>query len=106
MEYNVQHWADTRSIERISCVITNVCDSVGSVHRGRGSTDSVSMVCDSVGSVHRGRGGKDTSSSRHPDFSRSMSSDNWREAKKRDVDTDAGGSWRSRQDHTLSLIHI
>ena len=57
------------------------------------------MLCDSVGSVHRGRGGKDTSSSRHPDFSRSMSSDNWREAKKRDVDTDAGGSWRSRQDH-------
>ena len=23
MEYNVQHWADTRSIERISCYISN-----------------------------------------------------------------------------------
>ena len=60
---------------------------------------SVSMLCDSVGSLHRGRGGKDTSSSRHPEFSRSMSSDNWRDTKKRDADTDASGSWRSRQDH-------
>jgi len=48
--------------------------------------------------MHRGRGmGKDmTTSSRLPEFSRSMSSDNWREAKKREPDTDAGGSWRNR----------
>ena len=55
-----------------------------------------------MGSLHRGRGGKDTSSSssRHPEFSRSMSSDNWRESKKRDVETDATSSWRSRQEHS------
>jgi len=52
-------------------------------------------------SAHRGRGGKDlAASSRHPEFSRSMSSDNWREAKKRDSETEGGGSWRSRPDHT------
>jgi len=78
------------------------CDSVGSLHRGRGGTpSSVSVECDSVGSLHRGRGGKDTSSSsRHPEFSRSMSSDNWRESKKREVETDATSSWRSRQEHS------
>ena len=52
-------------------------------------------------SAHRGRGGKDlAASSRHPEFSRSMSSDNWRDAKKRDSETEGGGSWRSRADHT------
>jgi len=25
MEYNVQHWADTRSIERISCLLYDFC---------------------------------------------------------------------------------
>jgi len=60
----------------------------------------------SLGSMNRGGrgGGKDStaSTSRRPEFSRSMSSDNWREAKKRDVDTDASGSWRSRQDYGRS----
>ena len=57
-------------------------------------------VFGSLGSLHRGRGGKETAPSRHPEFSRSMSSDNWREAKKRDADTETGVSWRSRQDHS------
>ena len=57
----------------------------------------------SVGSSSlRGRVGKDAgaSSTRHAEYSRSMSSDNWREAKKRDAETDVSVSWRSRTDHS------
>ena len=61
---------------------------------------------DSIGSLRRGRGGKDlAASSRHPEFSRSMTSDNWREAKKRDseMDVDVGVSWSRRQEYTRSV---
>ena len=56
---------------------------------------------DSIGSIRRDHGRKDlTASYRHPEFSRSMTSDNWREAKKRHSEIDAGVvSWSSRQDH-------
>jgi len=64
-------------------------------------------VVDSLGSSHRGRGAKDTgASSRHPEYSRSMSSDNWREAKKRDSETDVAVSWRSRQDHSRTGTYL
>ena len=63
-------------------------------------------VIGSMGSVHRGRGGKDPLSSRHPEFSRSMSSDNWREAKKRDSEADVGSSWRGRQDYSRSSMSL
>jgi len=62
-------------------------------------------VVGSVGSSHRGRGGKDTGApSRNPEFSRSMSSDNWREAKKRDAETDVTVSWRSRPEHNRTGV--
>jgi len=73
-------------------------------HCRRRRTVQQSCVCcvGSVVSSHRGgRGGKDPggTASRHPEYSRSMSSDNWREAKKRDAETDVSVSWRSRADH-------
>ena len=59
---------------------------------------------DSIGSLHRGRGRKDlTASYRHRESSRSIhvTSDNWREAKKRNSEMDAGVVSSSyRQDHT------
>ena len=55
----------------------------------------------------RGGGSKEVaSSSRHPEFSRSMSSDNWREAKKREGEVDLGGSWRNRPDHNRPGIAV
>ena len=47
---------------------------------------------------------KITASYRHPEFSRSMTSDNWREAKKRNSEMNAGVVSSSyRQDHTTPV---
>jgi len=35
MEYNVQHWADTRSIERISCLVTMIRSQLTNLTVGR-----------------------------------------------------------------------
>ena len=45
MEYNVRHWADTRSIERISCSNNNSNNSNLSMHEGLQSLRVLVMIC-------------------------------------------------------------